>query len=406
MSNTTRTLYNEYRPKTFDDIVGQSVPVTTMKNALTSAQPASAYLLSGPRGVGKTTAARIFAQGLLCNTTDRDNADGCGECVVCKNFVEGLAGDFIEIDAATNRGIDNIRNLKEQIYMAPVASQRKVVLIDEVHHLTSEAATGLLKILEEPPTGVVFLLATTDPQKIPATIRSRCQWLKFKPLEPREIENRLNYVLGCEHKEAENGVTTLVSKKANGGMRDALSMMDMLITYAQGERITLEIANECFGVVSNELIEKLVDFIATNNTGQVVGFTVRHKDSDVSPKELMISLLDVFSLALIQSCCGIDTVSALELPTQNELNMSNKISELFNKQELVRASHVIEKNLWKFDLSALDSNHVFNEIMLQIVDKDISSALTDKIDYVKDKTDNIAQAINVLIEIEKKKMGR
>ena len=144
MANKTRTLYNEYRPKEFADVVGQTVPVQTMENAVKSGNVASAYLFSGERGIGKTTCARIFAKALLCTDTERETSDGCGKCETCTEFQTDLARDFIEIDAATNRGIDNIREIKERVYMAPVTSDRKVVLIDEVHHLTNYAATALL----------------------------------------------------------------------------------------------------------------------------------------------------------------------------------------------------------------------------------------------------------------------
>lgn len=404
----TRTLYNEYRPKVFADVVGQPVPTRTMENAIETGNIPSAYLLSGPRGIGKTTCARIFARALLC-TGERKGADGCGECESCRTFDAEMSSDFLEIDAATNRGIENIRELKEQMYMAPVSSNRKVVLIDEVHHLTKEAATGLLKILEEPPEGVVFLLATTDPEKIPGTIRSRCQWLKFRPLETRQIEDRVSYVLGREGISADAGVSALVAKRAGGGLRDALSMLDMLITYTNSERITLKNAEVCFGEVGHDLVDELAGYVSAGDVANCVGFTVRHRSSDVSSRDLIAALHDIVSLAIIMDCCGPDAAVALEGATPAATETASKLVTSLGRERLVMAEDIIERTIWKFDSSALDNDHIFNEIILSIADpkmdpKHLSLDEEDRamIAEVAEKNKTIAQGVGAMSKVLKR----
>lgn len=405
------SLYNKYRPRTFDDIVGQRVPISVMKNAITTGKVANAYLLSGQRGVGKTSAARIFAKALLCNTDDRTQPDGCGECDSCQSFDEENAADFIEIDAASNRGIDNIRSLIQNVGIAPRISHKRVVLIDEVHHLTSDASTALLKVLEEPPSNTVFLLATTEPQKILPTIRSRCQWLRFQPLSSNQISMRIAQILHHEGIEAEESVAALIARQSKGGLRDALSMLDMLIAYSGGNLIKLSEAERCLGAVNRKLLSALCSGFIENALADMMGFTVKNP-SDSAPKDIMLGFADIVSDALIIQHCGEDALGVLDVSNKE---MAQRMAKNLDTARLIYIADTIERHIWKFDSDALDDGHVFNEIILMCFDRrlnpafnaeDKSAEISDDVAYIKNKIDTLARATGTLINIQKKSMGK
>ena len=357
----TLSLYNKYRPKTFDEVVGQDIAVTTMKNALMTGRTANAYLFSGQRGVGKTSTARIFARSLLCR--DRgNNIDPCGGCASCRCFErDGESPDFIEIDAASNRGVAEIRSLMERLSLSPQISERKVVLIDEVHLLTREAVSALLKVLEEPPSGVVFLLATTEPNKIPDTIRSRCVWLRFRPLTSEEMSKHLSSVLQREGVACEDGVCDLVARQSGGGLRDALSMLDQLLVFSGGTEITLNAAQLCVGRVDDSIVCSLVDVYLSGNLANAVGFTVRRGVDDV--KDLLITFGDLVSNAIIRSQVG-EIVGDGKLLGESCRDAVETMAEKKTLFELLCMRNALERHMWKVDEAAFDSHHVFNEIMI------------------------------------------
>lgn len=403
-------LYNAYRPTKFDDVTGQEIPVQTMRNAIKNGNVANAYLFAGPRGIGKTTTARIFAKGILCMNANRAQADGCDECESCKEFDENVNPDFLEIDAATNRGIENIRDLKNRINIAPVTSDHRVVLIDEVHHLTSDASTGLLKILEEPPAGVVFLLATTDPQKIPATIRSRCQLLRFKPLTPAEIESRLTYVLGACGRKADKEVTSMVAHRARGALRDALAMLDMMLTYSgnQNEKLTVEQAEEVLGTISTDILRDLAREIIKGDVPACVGFTAR-RQLDVEPKDLIAALSGLLSTALLVKICGADAALALEGVSGITAKMAEEFAKRWDVPRIQGAIDTIDKSLWKFDLPTLTQDHIFNETIAIVADPMLAPATfglsaNDKkrLEEIDEKMTNITEGLSALVDVSKR----
>jgi len=230
-------LYRQYRPKVFEEVIGQEHISTILRNQITGGRVAHAYLFTGTRGTGKTSTAKIFARAVNCLDNSRGNP--CNVCTVCKMDLEGKLIDVVEIDAASNRGVDEIRDLREKVKYPPAEGKYRVYIIDEVHMLTAEAFNALLKTLEEPPAHVIFILATTEPQKLPATILSRCQRFDFKRISVDDIAARLKFVLEKQGLEAEEGAIQLIAETADGAMRDALSVLDQCAVFQEG-RLTVE----------------------------------------------------------------------------------------------------------------------------------------------------------------------
>lgn len=248
-------LYRKWRPQSFDDLIGQDHIRQTLQNSLKNGRISHAYLFSGPRGTGKTTVARLMAKGLDCVQGPTDNP--CGECDECTAIANGSSLNVVEIDGASNRGIEEIRDLREQVRFAPVGAPYKVYIIDEVHMLTPEAFNALLKTLEEPPAHVVFIFATTDLHKVPATILSRCQRYDFKRLALPHLVEGLRRVAAGEGVDAEEEALLMIAKHADGGMRDALSILEQCITFS--EELTVETAAAVLGVAPVQEIESFIE---------------------------------------------------------------------------------------------------------------------------------------------------
>ncbi len=263
-------LARKYRPQTFADLIGQEQVSRTLQNALASGRVAHAYLFTGPRGVGKTTAARLLAMCLTCQDPD-PAARPCQLCVNCLEIKGGQAVDVIELDGASNRGINEIRNLRETVKYSPAQSRYKVYIIDEVHALTKDAFGALLKTLEEPPPQVVFIFATTDPQKVLPTILSRCQRYDFKRITVEDIVGRLTDVAARENITAEAEAITLIARQAEGGLRDALSLMDQAIAAGDGQ-ITLAGVQVSLGLMDPTIIMGVVNSVLKGEVGTALGF--------------------------------------------------------------------------------------------------------------------------------------
>jgi len=240
-------LYRKWRPKKFRSVVGQRPIIRTLRNAVSSEKVAHAYLFSGPRGTGKTTTGRLLAKAINCESPS--DGDVCNRCSPCRSFLKGTAVDLIEMDAASNRGIEEARRLRDQVNFAPMFSH-KVYLIDEAHMLTPQAFNALLKTLEEPPRHVTFVLATTEPEKIPSTIASRCQRFDFKRVDSTTTAKRLRHVAGREHINLSKKVALVIASEARGSVRDALSLLDQVIDL-YGRAPSMLQVRECFGIVED-----------------------------------------------------------------------------------------------------------------------------------------------------------
>ena len=250
-----QALYRKWRPQNFDDMVGQTAVTKTLKNAIIHHKTSHAYLFTGPRGTGKTSAAKIFAKAINC--LNPQNGEPCNECLLCKGITEGTIGDVIEIDAASNNGVEEIRDIRDKARYAPTQATYKVYIIDEVHMLSTGAFNALLKTLEEPPKNVIFILATTEPHKIPATIISRTQRFDFRRITNDEIIQRLRYILEQEEIAYEEEALSVIARCANGGMRDALSLLDQVISFSD-DKVSFEQAIQVSGSLTDDLMIEFV----------------------------------------------------------------------------------------------------------------------------------------------------
>ncbi len=260
-----RVLYRRFRPETFKDVVGQDHIVPILKNQIISGNVAHAYLFSGPRGTGKTSVAKVFAKAVNCQNP-RDG-EACGSCGYCVNFEEGGLTDIVEIDAASNRGIDEIRRLKETVGYLPASGKYRVYIVDEVHMLTAEAFNALLKTLEEPPEHVIFIFATTEQQKVLPTILSRCQRFDFRRIPDDIIISRLQYVLGEIGADWDEAALELIAANSDGALRDALTLTDKALSVTQG-RLTHQAAAEALGFAGDELVFAIAEAIADEDAAR------------------------------------------------------------------------------------------------------------------------------------------
>ncbi|MDA2733371.1 DNA polymerase III subunit gamma/tau [Bacillus cereus] len=262
-----QALYRTWRPQKFEDVVGQKHVTKTLQNALLQEKVSHAYLFSGPRGTGKTTIAKVFAKAINCEHAPV--AEPCNECPSCLGITQGSISDVLEIDAASNNGVDEIRDIRDKVKYAPSAVEYKVYIIDEVHMLSMGAFNALLKTLEEPPGHVIFILATTEPHKIPPTIISRCQRFEFRKISVNDIVERLSTVVTNEGTQVEDEALQIVARAAEGGMRDALSLIDQAISYSD-ERVTTEDVLAVTGSVSQQYLGNLVECIRENDVSRAL----------------------------------------------------------------------------------------------------------------------------------------
>lgn len=293
-------LYREWRPRRFQDLVGQEHVKRILTNALISNKVAHAYLFSGPRGTGKTTAAKILAKALNC--AFRRGEEPCNECDSCQGIDQGQAMDVLEIDAASNRGIDEIRNLRENVKLAATSGEYKVYIIDEVHMLTAEAFNALLKTLEEPPTGVVFIMATTEPHKVPLTILSRVQRFEFHRISPEMIVQRLQEVCDSLDRKIAEEALMVIASKAEGGLRDALSILDQCLLH-EGD-ITLEFVFEILGVVGESFSADLLEAILGEDCGLVLTKLNDAVAKGRDPRQIIRELLEYLRQGLLFGAGG------------------------------------------------------------------------------------------------------
>src|SRR6202022_3397572 len=300
-------LARKYRPKSFADVAVQSHVSNTLRGAIARGRVAHGYLLCGPRGVGKTTLARVLAMALNCENK-RDDGEPCGECISCQRIWSGSSSlDVVEIDAAANRGVDDARDLRERAMYAPSGDdQYKVYIVDEAHMLTREAWNALLKILEEPPPRVVFVFATTEPQKIAqsaAPVLSRLQRFDFKRIGPADIRLRLERVLGEEGIAAEPDALAMIARAADGSMRDALSLTDQVLSMGDGALVPDRV-RDALGLVPEDEFLDLLDLLAERRAGDVFAFVARLADAGIDFGQFLTGFADIVRAQLAVALGG------------------------------------------------------------------------------------------------------
>ena len=332
-------LYRKYRPADFNSVYGQEEVVTVIKNAIFSNKISHAYLFCGPRGTGKTTIAKIIAK--LVNCEHLENGEPCGKCYNCVNFMN--SNDIVEIDAASNNGVDEIREIRDKINLVPSNAKYKVYIIDEVHMLTTQAFNALLKTLEEPPAHVIFILATTEPHKIPLTIASRCQKFRFSKINDSLIADRLKEIAGFENIEIDNDALYEIARLADGGMRDAINILDQLVAYSNS-KITLDDIYKVNGSVSYSDLYELLKAIIDNDKVKIIEFVdnIDKNGKEISKfvEEMIIFLKDV---VLYKNA---DYLSSIEMKNDN-IKLVSEIYSARNLYDLIERLNNVQ-NVIKF----------------------------------------------------------
>jgi DNA polymerase-3 subunit gamma/tau len=331
-----QVIARKWRPQTFGDLVGQAHVTETLQNAIRNNRVAHAYIFSGARGVGKTTAARILAKALNC--VNGPTAEPCGVCDSCKEIAAGTSLDVIEIDAASNRGIDQIRELREMVRYAPAAARSKVVILDEAHMLTGEASNALLKTLEEPPDRVIFVMATTEPENLVDTIRSRSQHFHFRALTFAEITGRLQEIAQKENLQIEPGALAVIARMAEGSLRDALSLLEQARAFC-GDTIPDKDVRELLGVVPDDALEELVGAIASGSAERALSLVHAFQKEGRNLQHFCREAIRHMRNLLIARVCGAD--SDLIAATPDQRPALERAAAQFSEEDLTRFFQIL-----------------------------------------------------------------
>jgi DNA polymerase III subunit gamma/tau len=328
-----QVLARKYRPQRFSDVIGQEHVTRTLRNAIEQGRTAHGYIFSGHRGIGKTTIARILAMALNCRSAERPVPEPCGLCASCTEIRTGNSVDVMEIDAATNRGIDEIRELREAARYRPARDRFKIYILDEAHQITDAAFNALLKTLEEPPGHVVFMLATTQPEDIPQTIRSRCQHFSFHAVRFEQILAQLIELCGKESVPAEDEALALLAEAGDGSMRDALSLLDQAIASSQG-RLSADSVRQLVGAASSSALEQIMQAVSTSASQEILEITDRMLSEGHNPVHLARQLVLFLRNSLVAKVAGADS-SLLQI-SSDERNRVARVAEWFSEEDLAR----------------------------------------------------------------------
>ncbi|HEY7353497.1 MAG TPA: DNA polymerase III subunit gamma/tau [Terriglobales bacterium] len=333
-----QVLARKYRPQKFSEVIGQEHVTRTLKNAIEQGRIAHGYIFSGHRGIGKTTVARILAMALNCRSSENPVPEPCGVCDSCTEIRAGNSVDVIEIDAATNRGIDEIRELREAARYRPARDRYKIYILDEAHQITDAAFNALLKTLEEPPGHVVFMLATTQPEDIPQTIRSRCQHFSFRAVKFNQVIAQLRDICSRENIRADDDALALLAEAGDGSMRDALSILDQVIASSEGG-LTADSVRQLIGVAPSGVLEEIMQAVARSSSEEILQVVDRLLSEGQNPVHFARQLARFLRNATVAKVAGADS-SLLQISSDERARVS-RIAELFSEEDLARHLQII-----------------------------------------------------------------
>jgi len=373
MLNIHKPFHQKYRPLNLDELVGQEFISITLKQALISQKIAPAYLFNGPRGTGKTSSARIFAKSLNCLSSEQPTPNPCGKCELCIQIAEGNALDIIEIDAASNTGVENIREIIDRARFAPTQARWKVYVIDECHMLSTAASNALLKTIEEPPERVVFILATTNPERVINTIQSRCQKFDFKRISSNTIFNNLSAIANKESIKFEDQALKLIAKRSNGGMRDAQSLLDQLSLLPNG--VTTKNVQSLLGEVSENDLTDLINALINNEPESLLISCNNLYDAGNEPNEILVGLLNITRDLLLKTLNNnYSEIYYTSIEFQNELN---KFSYKISKNRIIEWHNKL-KNV-DYQIKTSDNPRLWLEIHLtSLLEENINRTIINK----------------------------